>query len=329
MRALILEKAKQPLRLIDLPIPQPNPNQVLIRVHACALCRTDLHIVDGELTSPKLPLVLGHQIVGTVIALGENVKEIRAGDRIGVPWLGGSCGVCDYCLNGNENLCDKALYTGYQVDGGFAEYCIANAAFTFPIPADYSDFEAAPLLCGGLIGYRVLRFTREAKRIGFYGFGSSAHMLTQLVTYQKREVYAFTRPGDHPGQAFARSLGAVWAGGSDERPPVQIDATIIFAPLGSLVPVALQSLRKGGSVVCAGIHMSDIPAFSYDLLWGEREIKSVANLTRRDGVEFLALAPKVPIKTEVKVYPLEDINQAIEDLRVGRIQGTGVIQIGN
>ncbi len=327
MRAMVLEKAKTPLRLADIPIPRPGLGQVQIKVQACGVCRTDLHIFDGELTEPKLPLVLGHQIVGTVSELGKDVIDVKIGDRIGVPWLGGSCGHCTYCKSGQENLCDNAIYTGYQIDGGFAEFCVANAKFTFPIPSSYPDLNAAPLLCGGLIGFRALRFTENAKRIGFYGFGSSAHMLIQAARYQGREVYAFTRSGDTRGQAFAKSLGAAWVGNSDELPPKKLDAAIIFAPDGKLVPQALKAIQKGGVVVCAGIHMSDIPSFPYEILWGERSIKSVTNLTRKDGEEMLALAPKVPIKTEVKLFPLEQANEALNELRNGKFVGSAVIEI--
>lgn len=327
MRAMILEAPHTLLKLVDLPIPVPSKDQVLIEIHACAICRTDLHIVDGELPHPRLPLILGHQIVGTITQLGANVKTVKIGDRIGVPWLGSTCGHCFYCKINQENLCDNALYTGYQINGGFAEYCVANANFIFPIPSSYSDLQAAPLLCGGLIGYRAYRMASDATRIGFYGFGSAAHMLTQLAVYQKREIYAFTRPGDTQGQEFARKIGAVWAGGSNEMTPTLLDAAIIFAPSGELVPLALQATRKGGSVICAGIHMSDIPSFSYDLLYGERILRSVANLTRQDGEEFLKLAPKVPIHTAVTTYPLEQANTALEDLRKGRFSGSGVIQI--
>jgi alcohol dehydrogenase, propanol-preferring len=329
MRAMLLTEMGKPLELREIPIPQPGPKQVLIKISACAVCRTDLHVVDGELPSPKLPLVLGHQIVGHITQLGAQVKTLQIGERVGVPWLGGSCGVCDYCRSGNENLCDNAVYTGYHIDGGYAEYCVANADYIFPIPPSYPDLEAAPLLCGGLIGYRCLRMTQGAKRIGFFGFGASAHLLTQVVTYNKGEVYAFTRRGDSKGQAFAKKLGAVWAGSSEEKPSLPLDAAIIFAPVGPLVPLALQAVKKGGIVVCAGIHMSDIPSFPYRILWEERILRSVANLTRKDGEEFLALAPKIPIKTEVNLYPLEKANQALDDLRHGRFSGTAVICIDN
>jgi alcohol dehydrogenase, propanol-preferring len=329
MRAMVLSKIKKPLELRDIPIPQPGPEQVLIKIAACGVCRTDLHIVEGELPPFKLPRVLGHQIVGHIEKMGGQVRSFQVGDRVGVPWLGGSCGVCDYCKAGRENLCDNAIYTGYHIDGGFAEYCVANARFIFPIPPSYPDVQAAPLLCAGLIGYRCLRMTQEAKRIGFFGFGASAHLLVQVVSFKGGEVYAFTKTGDSRGQAFAKKLGAVWAGSADEKPPIPLDAAIIFAPVGPLVPLALQAVKKGGIVVCAGIHMSDIPAFPYKILWEERILRSVANLTRQDGEEFLALAPKIPIKTEANLYPLEQVNQAIDDLRHGRFVGTAVISLDN
>jgi alcohol dehydrogenase, propanol-preferring len=327
MRAMILETPRQPLRLADLPMPTPNPQQVLIRVHACAVCRTDLHIVDGELTQPKLPLVLGHQIVGTVEAVGERVEKFSVGDRVGVPWLGHTCDHCRYCLSGRENLCDYAEFTGYNLDGGYAEYTVSHESFCFPLPNDYPDLQAAPLLCGGLIGYRAYRMTGDAQKIGFYGFGSSAHILIQLAYYQGRQIFAFTRSGDIQGQEFARQLGATWAGDSDALPPEPLDAAIIFAPVGKLVPAALRAVSKGGTVVCAGIHMSDIPAFPYDILWEERVLRSVANLTRQDGEEFLALAPKVPIRTQVNPFPLSQANEALDALRHGKIEGTAVLVI--
>ncbi len=305
MRAMVLERQGEPLRLARLPVPVPGPGQLLLRVHACGVCRTDLHIVDGDLREPKLPLVPGHQIVASVAAVGRAVAGYTVGDRVGAPWLGGSCGGCVYCVAGQENLCDAARYTGYQLDGGFAEYCLADPQFCFPIPAGYPDLQAAPLLCAGLIGYRALRMAGDARRLGFYGFGAAAHILVQVARFQRREVYALTSPGDNAAQEFALSLGAVWAGGSDESPPAQLDAAIIFAPVGELVPAALGAVRKGGVVVCAGIHMSDIPAFPYSLLWGERVLRSVANLTRADGEEFLALAPRVPVRTVAHAYPLE------------------------
>lgn len=327
MKAMVLTEAKKPLVLKEIPKPKPGPNQVLIRVSTCGVCRTDLHIIDGELTSPKLPLVLGHQIVGSVEALGSKVQGVQIGERVGIPWLGESCGTCDYCLSGNENLCEKALYTGYQIDGGFAEYCVAHAAFTFPIPEGYSDIQAAPLLCAGLIGYRSLRLTGNPKRIGFYGFGASAHLLIQVVRFTGGEVYAFTRKEDEKGQEEARQKGAIWAGSSDETPPQALDAAIIFAPVGSLIPLALKAVKRGGIVVSAGIHMSDIPTFPYALLWHEKVIRSVANLTRKDGQEFLSLAPQIPLITEVYPYPLVNLNEALEDLRYGRLSGTAVIEL--
>ncbi|PLZ91056.1 zinc-dependent alcohol dehydrogenase family protein [Fischerella thermalis] len=327
MRAMLLEAPRQPLRLVNLPVPKPNPEQVLIRIHACAVCRTDLHIVDGELTHPKLPLIPGHQIVGIVEALGERVEKFHVGDRVGVPWLGYTCDRCRYCVSGRENLCDYAEFTGYNLDGGYAEYTVADYRFCFAIPEGYPDLQAAPLLCGGLIGYRAYRMTGEAEKLGFYGFGSAAHILIQLARYQGRQVFAFTRSGDTQGQEFARQLGAVWAGGSDELPPEPLDAAIIFAPIGKLVPAALRAVAKGGVVVCAGIHMSDIPAFPYEILWEERVLRSVANLTRQDGEEFLALAPKVPIQTEVNLFNLSKANEALDALRSGKIEGSAVLVV--
>jgi propanol-preferring alcohol dehydrogenase len=297
---------------------------VLLRVKACAVCRTDLHIVDGELPEAKLPIVLGHQIVGEVVEDGE---RFAARERVGVPWLGWTCGECRYCLSGRENLCDRARFTGYDVDGGYAEAAVADERFCFPIPADYADLQAAPLLCAGLIGFRSLRLVGDAERIGLYGFGASAHIVAQVARHQGRRVFAFTRGGDEAGQAFARELGAEWAGDSLGPPPEELDAAIIFAPAGELVPVALEALAKGGVVVCAGIHMSDIPSFPYELLWGERIVRSVANLTRDDGGEFLALAPRVPVQTEVATYPLEHAAEALADLRAGRIRGAGVLVV--
>ena len=324
---MILEQIGQPLRMSNVPEPTVGPADVLITIHTCGVCRTDLHVVDGDLTEPKLPLIPGHQIVGIVADVGTEVNSFNVGDRVGVPWLGGSCQHCDYCLNEQENLCDESRYTGYQVDGGFAERCVADQRFCFPIPAGYPDLQAAPLLCAGLIGYRSLRMAGDAHRIGFYGFGAAAHILIQVARYQGREVYAFTRKGDTEGQSFAQELGAVWVGDSDQEPPTPLDAVIIFAPVGELVPASLRAVRKGGIVVCAGIHMSDIPSFPYSILWGERQIRSVANLTRRDGEEFLALAPKVPVRTEVHPYPLEKANEALDDLRHGRFNGAAVIVV--
>ncbi|MFN3336364.1 MAG: zinc-dependent alcohol dehydrogenase family protein, partial [Thermomicrobium sp.] len=312
MRAMVLERPGQPLVLRELPIPEPGPGQVLLRVHACGVCRTDLHIVDGELPNPKLPLILGHQIVGEVVQKGPGAERYRIGQRVGVPWLGWTCGECRFCRSGRENLCDRARFTGYTLDGGYAEYSVADERYCFPIPDGYPDEQAAPLLCAGLIGYRALRFAAGAHRLGFYGFGAAAHILTQVAVWQGRAVYAFTRPGDVEGQAFARSLGAVWAGGSDELPPEPLEAALLFAPVGALVPQALRAVEKGGVVVCAGIHMSDIPSFPYALLWEERVVRSVANLTRQDGEEFLQLAPQVPVHTQVQLYPLSKANQALE-----------------
>lgn len=327
MRAMILNEIKKPLELQEVPIPVIGPEQVLIKIGACGVCRTDLHIIDGELTSAKLPLILGHQIVGKIEKTGKNVTSIKVGSRVGVPWLGGSCKKCEFCKSGRENLCEKALYTGYQIDGGYAEYCVAQARNTFLIPNAYSDIHAAPLLCSGLIGFRALRLAGNIGRIGFYGFGSSAHLLTQVVNYKGGEVYAFTKRGDIEGQEFAKKMGAAWSGDTDEEPPYLLDAAIIFAPVGSLIPLALKSVKKGGTVVCAGIHMSDIPSFPYHLLWEERIIRSVANLTHKDGEDFLALAPLIPVKTEVNLYPLEKTNEALENLRYGRFSGSAVIKI--
>jgi propanol-preferring alcohol dehydrogenase len=296
-------------------------------VLACGLCRTDLHIVDGELDRPKLPLIPGHQIVGRVERIGSAVKGFNRGDRVGVPWLGNTCGTCSHCSDGRENLCDTAQFTGYLRNGGFAEYCTANARFCFPIPDGYPDVQAAPLLCAGLIGYRAYRFTGDAQVLAFYDFGAAAHILCQLAIHQNKEVMAFTRPGDEKSQRFARSLGAAWAGGTDQQPPKKPEGAIIFAPAGELVPLALEHLRPGGRLVCAGIHMSDIPSFPYHLLWQERSIQSVANLTRRDGIEFLRLAPRVPIQTQVTTYALQEANQAIDDLRHGRFEGAAVLVV--
>jgi propanol-preferring alcohol dehydrogenase len=300
---------------------------VLLRVRACGVCRTDLHIVAGELPDPKLPLVLGHQIVGVVVRAGPGANRFVPGQRVGVPWLGWTCGECRYCQSGRENLCDRARFTGYTLDGGYAEYTVADERYCFPIPAGYPDEQAAPLLCAGLIGYRALRFVGEAQRLGFYGFGAAAHILTQVAVWKGRTVYAFTRPGDRESQVFARELGAAWAGGSDESPPEQLEAALIFAPVGALVPQALRAVEKGGIVVCAGIHMSDIPSFPYAWLWEERVIRSVANLTRQDGEAFLSLAPRVPVRTEVQLYRLEEANRALDDLRHGRFRGAAVLVI--
>jgi propanol-preferring alcohol dehydrogenase len=327
MRVMLLHEPRQPLRLAAVAVPTPGPGQVLIRVHACAVCRTDLHVVDGELTQPKLPLVPGHEIVGSVAALGADVERFRIGDRVGVPWLGWTCGICDFCRSGRENLCAQARFTGYQIDGGYGDFTVADQRFCFPIPAGYTDMEAAPLLCAGLIGFRSLRMAGEARRLGLYGFGAAAHIIAQVASWQGRDVYAFTSPGDTDAQNFARELGAVWAGGSDQTPPERLDAAIIFAPVGPLVPAALRAVERGGTVVCAGIHMSPIPSFSYDILWGERVVRSVANLTRRDAEDFLELAPKVPVRTRVLPYALEQANVALDDLRAGRLQGAAVLQM--
>jgi len=328
MHAMVLEAPGQPLKYLEVPVPHPGPEQVLIRVRACGVCRTDLHIVDGELTEPKLPLILGHEIVGTVAARGAEVKKFRVGDRIGVPWLGRTCGCCRYCLRGRENLCDSPQFTGYTLNGGYAQYAVADQHYTLHLPGGYGDAEAAPLLCAGLIGYRAYTLAGGGvERLGIYGFGAAAHITIQVAVHQGQKVYAFTRAGDGATQEFARSLGAVWAGGSDEKPPEELDAAIIFAPVGALVPAALRATCKGGVVVCGGIHMSDIPAFPYDILWGERVVRSVANLTRRDGEEFLALAPEVPVKTEVQTFPLEDANEALNRLRRGQITGAAVLVV--
>jgi alcohol dehydrogenase, propanol-preferring len=325
MRAMVLKAAKTPLQEMNLPLPKPSADQVLIQVHACGVCRTDLHVGDGELTNPKLPVVPGHEIVGRVTEKGEKVERFAIGDGVGVPWLGYTCGTCGYCRTGRENLCDRARFTGYQLDGGYAEYTLADQRFCFPLPEGYSDASAAPLLCAGLIGYRSLVMAGDAHRVGLYGFGAAAHIIAQVARYQGREVYAFTRPGDHEGQQFARELGAVWAGDSDSLPPEPLDAAILFAPVGKLVPIALQAVVKGGIVVCAGIHMSDIPSFPYHLLWNERIIRSVANLTRKDGEEFLKLASRVPVRTQVETFPLSEANEALNRLRTGRIRGAAVL----
>lgn len=323
-----------PLRGVELPIPEPSPDQVLVRVRTCGICRTDLHLVDGELSDPTLPIVPGHQIVGTVELVGAEVSRFAVGDRVGVPWLGWTCGRCDACRNGQENLCPEARFTGCHLDGGYAEYTVADQRYSFPIPEQFPDLEAAPLLCAGLIGFRALRMAGAARRpggggqrVGFYGFGSAAHILAQVVRHEGRRLFAFTRPGDAAGQSFARDLGAEWAGGSDDTPPEPLDAAILFAPEGALLPAALAAVAPGGVVVCAGIHMSEIPAFSYDLLWGERIVRSVANLTRCDAEEFLALAAAIPIRSQVRTYALEQANEALDDLRQGHIEGTGVLVI--
>jgi alcohol dehydrogenase, propanol-preferring len=325
MRAQLLTAAGRNLTAADVPPPRPGAGQVLIRVHACAVCRTDLHIIDGELPHPKLPLIPGHEIVGSVVETGPDVDRFQVGDRVGAPWLGWTCGVCDYCRGGRENLCDRARFTGYQIDGGYAELTVADQRYCFAIDPGFGDVEAAPLLCAGLIGYRTLRLAGEAERIGIYGFGAAAHIVAQVARHQGRQVFAFTRPGDSAAQAFARGLGAVWAGGSDETPPEKLDAALIFAPVGALVSTALAATRKGGTVVCGGIHMSDIPAFPYKLLWEERMIRSVANLTRQDAKEFLALAPAAGIRTTTRTYPLAQANQALADLRSGALKGAAVL----
>ena len=326
MRAMLFSQADGPkVTAAEIPDPRPGPHEVLIKVHACAVCRTDLHVVDGDLPNPKSPVVPGHEIVGTIVETGGAVEKYKVGDRVGVPWLGWTCGECAFCLSGRENLCDRARFTGYQIDGGFAELTVADERFCFALPAGYSDVKVAPLLCAGLIGYRALRMAGDAKRIGLYGFGAAAHIIAQVARHQGREVYGFTRAGDLTTQAFARSLGAVWAGASEDRPPEPLDAALIFAPVGALVPAALKATVKGGTVVCAGIHMSPIPSFSYDILWEERSIRSVANLTRRDAEEFLALAGKTPIETETTTYPLDRANAALDDLRQGRFEGAAVL----
>ena len=327
MRAMVLGSTGEPLRAAEVPRPEPGLEQVLVRVRACAVCRTDLHVVDGELPDPKLPLIPGHQIVGTVEKVGGLADRFSVGDRVGVPWLGYADGTCRYCLAGRENLCDAARFTGYQLDGGYAGYASADYRFCFPIPEGYPDLQAAPLFCAGLIGYRSLVATGEAERLGLYGFGASAHIVAQVAAHQGRKVFAFTRDGDEEGQGFARELGAAWAGGSDQDPPEELDAAIIFAPVGGLVPTALRAVAKGGVVVCAGIHMTDIPSFPYEILWGERVVRSVANLTRKDGEEFLALAPKVPVRTEVATFPLEEANEALKALRDGKMRGAAVLVV--
>jgi alcohol dehydrogenase, propanol-preferring len=325
MQAMVLERPGEALRMRDLPVPALRPDQVLVRVAACGVCRTDLHVTDGELTEAKLPIVPGHEIVGRVEAAGDQVHRLHRGDRVGIPWLGHTCGVCRYCTAGEENLCDSPRFTGYQIDGGYAEYCLAEEAFCFHLPESYADAAAAPLLCAGLIGYRSLRMAGEARQLGIYGFGAAAHILAQVAQWQGRSVYAFTRSGDVEAQTFARSLGCIWAGGSDQLPPQLLDAAIIFAPVGTLVPAALAAVRKGGRVVLGGIHMSDIPAMPYRLLWGERSVHSVANLTRRDAIDFLALAARMPIRTHIESFPLSQANAALQRLREGRLTGAAVL----
>jgi len=325
MRAMVLEAARRPLEQRQLERPPVLSGQLLIEVKACGVCRTDLHVVDGELTHPKLPLVPGHEVVGVVAETGKDVTSFKPGDRVGVPWLGWTCGECPYCLASRENLCDRARFTGYTLDGGYAEWMVADARFCFRIPASYAEAEAAPLLCAGLIGYRSYTKTADGRRLGIYGFGAAAHIITQVARYEGRQVYAFTRKGDVKGQEFAKSVGAVWAAGSNDTPPEPLDAAIIFAPVGQLIPQALKTVRKGGVVVCGGIHMSDIPSFPYESLWGERNVCSVANLTRRDGEEFFALAPRVPVKVSIEKFPLAQANEALGRLRAGRIKGAAVL----
>ena len=325
MRAQLMTAARRPLIAAELPVPRPGHHQVLVAVHACAVCRTDLHVVDGELADPKLPLVPGHEIIGIVVEKGSEANRFAVGDRVGVPWLGWTCGVCEYCRAGQENLCDRARFTGYQIDGGYAELTLADERYCFAIDRRYGDIEAAPLMCAGLIGYRTLRMTGDAQRVGIYGFGAAAHIVAQVARHQGRRLFAFTRPGDRAAQDFARSLGAEWAGDSTSPPPEPLDAALIFAPVGSLVPAALAATRKGGTVVCGGIHMSDIPSFPYRILWEERVLRSVANLTRQDAEEFLALAPEAGIKTQTVTYPLDRANEALADLRSGALQGAAVL----
>lgn len=322
---MLLKSLSRRLVLDNLPVPHPGPGQLLVKVAACAVCRTDLHVVDGELREPKLPLVPGHEIVGRIEEIGEGVGDFQIGVRVGIPWLGWTCGECEYCTSGRENLCERARFTGYTIDGGYAEFSVADARFAFRIPDTFDDVDAAPLLCAGLIGYRSLRKTGDAKRLGIYGFGAAAHIVAQVARFEDREVFAFTRPGDNEGQKFARDLGATWAGGSDETPPERLDAAIIFAPIGALVPAALRTLKRGGRVVCGGIHMSEIPAFPYRDLWHERTICSVANLTRRDGNEFLDLAARIPIRTETETFSLAKANDALDALRRGKLRGAAVL----
>jgi len=327
MRAMVLEKPRIPLALRDLPKPKPTAGQLLVRVATCAVCRTDLHVVDGELPDPKLPLIPGHQIVGRIEQIDEGVEGFSIGDRVGVPWLGWTDGKCAYCRSNRENLCNNARFTGYNIDGGYAEFTVADAQFCFRLPDRYNDVDAAPLLCAGLLGYRSLRKIGDARRLGIYGFGNAAHLIGQVALYQGRELFAFTRPGDKTGQESARKLGAVWAGASDEMPPEKLDAAIIFAPVGALVPVALRAVAKGGIIVCGGIHMSDIPTFPYRDLWGERTVCSVANLTRQDGEEFLEIAPRVPVRTQTERFPLEEANTALERFRSGKLNGAAVLVV--
>ncbi len=328
MQAMILDLPGEPLRLAEVPRPSPGPDQILLAVRACGVCRTDLHVIDGDLRQPRLPLVLGHEIVGRVVDRGVRVERFALGERVGVPWLGRTCGHCRHCARGAENLCDAAEFTGYTLDGGYAEFALADQRYCFALPDAYRDAEAAPLLCAGLIGYRSLVAAGDARRLGIYGFGAAAHIIAQVARWQGREVFAFTKPGDVDGQDFARQLGAAWAGAADAAPPEELDAAIIFAPVGELVPQALRHTAKGGSVVCAGIHMSNIPEFPYALLWGERSLRSVANLTRRDGEEFFAIAPQAGVRTEVECFPLAAANEALQRLRAGRIRGAAVLLTG-
>jgi len=328
MKAMILNAQGDPLRVADLPRPSPDADQVLLEVRACGVCRTDLHVKDGDLAQPRLPLILGHEIVGMVVEKGARVERFALGQRVGVPWLGWTCGHCRHCTSGAENLCDAAEFTGYTLDGGYAEFALADQRYCFSLPDEYADAEAAPLLCAGLIGYRSLVAAGDARCLGIYGFGAAAHIIAQVACWQKRQVFAFTKPGDINGQDFARQLGAAWAGGADEAPPEELDAAIIFAPVGDLVPQALRRTRKGGTVVCAGIHMSDIPAFPYSILWGERCLRSIANLTRRDGEEFFAIAPRAGVRTAVETFPLSSANEALERLRSGQLRGAAVLVTG-
>jgi alcohol dehydrogenase, propanol-preferring len=328
MHAMVLQEPGKPLISCELPVPEPGPEQVLIKIHACGVCRTDLHILDGELDKPKLPLIPGHEITGIAVRTGQRVKDFQPGDRIGVPWLGSTCGQCTFCASGRENLCGQSLYTGYTLDGGYAEYAVADQRYCFHLPEGYSYATAAPLLCAGLIGYRSYKMAGEnAQNLGIYGFGAAAHIVAQVATFEKRHVFAFTRPGDRQSQEFALRMGAVWSGDSTATPPELLDAAIIFAPVGSLVPLALKATAKGGTVVCGGIHMSDIPSFPYRLLWEERTVRSVANLTRRDGTELLALAPRVPVQTEVQIFGLHQANEALKSLREGSLSGAAVLEI--
>jgi alcohol dehydrogenase, propanol-preferring len=328
MRAMVLDQPGKPLVLRELPEPEPKDGQVQVQMLACAVCRTDLHVVDGELPNPKLPLIIGHEIVGRVTRLGDRASRLTVGQRVGVPWLGWTCGECFYCLSGQENLCPRGRFTGYTIDGGYAEFTVADERYCVPIPESYEDASAAPLLCAGLIGYRSLARTGDAKRLGIYGFGAAAHIITQVARHQGRSVYAFTRRRDQEGQRFAKAMGAVWAGASEDRPPEELDAAIIFAPVGALVPAALAAVRPGGTVVCGGIHMSDIPSFPYELLWGERTLCSIANLTRKDAAEFMEIAPKVPVRTATEPFPLERANDALNQLRTGKLHGAAVLISG-